>query len=58
MPTPESRMLAVVEWFLTSFHSGRQVGLVWNLPVEYGMFDYCANVMENFPFILGFYVRE
>lgn len=24
MPTPESRMLAVVEWFLTSFHSGRQ----------------------------------
>lgn len=24
MPTPESRILAVVEWYLTSFHSGRQ----------------------------------
>jgi hypothetical protein len=23
--TPESRMMAVVEWYLTSFHAGRKV---------------------------------
>ena len=27
---PEDRMLAVLEWYLTSFHAGRQVGLyIW-----------------------------
>jgi len=24
-PTPEARMLAFVEWYLLSFHAGRQV---------------------------------
>ena len=25
LPDPESRMMAVLEWYLTSFHAGRQV---------------------------------
>ena len=29
---PEDRMLAVLEWYLTSFHAGRQVGLyIWTI---------------------------
>ena len=24
LPDPESRMMAVLEWYLTSFHAGRQ----------------------------------
>jgi len=25
LPDPEDRMMAVLEWYLTSFHAGRQV---------------------------------
>lgn len=27
---PEDRMMAVLEWYLTSFHAGRQVGRALN----------------------------
>lgn len=29
LPDPESRMMAVLEWYLTSFHAGRQVCYVY-----------------------------
>lgn len=43
LETPEQRMLAVVEWYLTSFHAGRQVShfilvVFLIIPLEYKWF--------------------